>query len=620
MEELPKHIKDANVPCVPLKLGNKEHTYQLFRILLHVVVPGTMLGPRASAVLAALAIKMGIKPLHEAATNLMVKWKANWNNLDNPETWNASCLSLLLDADRLSRQNQKVELLEDADRRLFDKLVAYKLAEANLLTTLTAKVGWTPDKSSMALGPMVVCRSCEYPRSVTVMADRSSGICGLCAAQDYDSVKQKEAWTHRHVSKDDSEETSATWVECSARDCRAQYVVYNTAQLRVRPKCHYCREKREAPVVECTKCLNRILWPKEYRTQAMRDNAYAFKCVSCSNGRQSIVDVETSAQALIKENGDAWLLENQGGVLQEPFSKRSLFHVASTVTPGVFLENVNILPKRRQDQQLVIKGKLVRNGTEIRDQLRSWIDKRRAEKVPCSLCFSDFHRSNLRAACGRHGCDQAICEACLKSWYGANSPGHIINPATLTCPFCRRAPAAKTLASYGMGIHAVGNLAKAFDERGTWIYAWCLSCSNARQHLERSCARGAPPEIDDFVCESCVDAELERARLLEETARLDLAEARRMNWEMAQGLEAQLREAARKRVALTRSAKKCPKCNVPTEKTSGCDHLTCYCGAHWCWTCGKEFDVRVIYEHMNREHGGFYGDGEDEEDDYVDYL
>ena len=607
--DLPAHVNGSAVALIPVSLGTQAHHHQLFRILLHAIVPGTMLGPRASAVLAALSIKMGIKPLHTPASELMLRWKPKWNNLENPETWNTSCLSLLIDADNAHQQSDRVKLLRDDDRRLFDKLVAYKLAEANLQTTLVAKVGWTPDKTSIPIGPVVQCRACAYPRSITIMAEKSGGICGLCAASDYPSVTVKEKYAHSHVNKDDTNDTPAVWVECSTRECRAQYVVYNVTELRVRPKCYYCRQHEQAQTVECGTCLNRVIWPKEFWTSEMRmDGSTSYHCISCTTGRKSIVEVETSAHALIKENGDSWLLENKNAAIQEPFSKRSLFHVASTVGTDKFPNDVSILPEVAATQELRVKGKLVRNFTEVRSELGSWIDRRRAETVPCSLCFSDFHRSKLRAACGRHGCDQHICEGCLKSWYGTNSPGHIINPATLTCPFCRRAPAAKTLANYGMGIHAVGNLANAVKERGSWIYAWCLSCSRAQQYLERSCANGAPQEIDDFICEPCIDAEMERARLAEEIARLELAEARRMNWEATAGVEQRLREAAKVRAALSRPAKDCPGCGVPTEKTSGCDHLTCYCGVHWCWCCGKAFDVSKIYDHMNRAHGGFYGD------------
>jgi len=36
--------------------------------------------------------------------------------------------------------------------------------------------------------------------------------------------------------------------------------------------------------------------------------------------------------------------------------------------------------------------------------------------------------------------------------------------------------------------------------------------------------------------------------------------------------------------------KPCPRCKIPTEKVSGCNHMSCKCKVEWCWVCGKELD------------------------------
>jgi len=38
---------------------------------------------------------------------------------------------------------------------------------------------------------------------------------------------------------------------------------------------------------------------------------------------------------------------------------------------------------------------------------------------------------------------------------------------------------------------------------------------------------------------------------------------------------------------LKKISKNCPRCNMPVEKDGGCDHMTCKCGADWCWVCGR---------------------------------
>lgn len=636
--ELPAHIAattDEVVPKIPLALAEKKHNRKFWKILLHIVVPGTKLATRPAGLLAALAIKMGVRPLYEVAAQEMMALRDRWDDLEVPETWNASCLSLLLDADKAYHESVSgsangedsrtpLRLLKKEDRKLFECLVSYKLAEANLLTTLTARIGWTPEKAVLPVGPLVICRSCDFPRSVTVMA--AHGICGLCKATDYDSKAQKMELLAYRVTKDDTEASDATWVECNLRSCRAQYVVYGINRLNIKPKCHYCREQASlspskrsdnpAPWIECKKCLNRVIWPKEYR----KSTSKPFHCVACSTDRATIVNIETNADEVIKENGQAWLLRNQDQKILEPFNKRSLFHTISTAGTDDFCAKVELFPGLpAAASNLTIKGKLIRNIPEVKSQLQSWITRRATENVHCSLCFSMFRKERLRLACGRSGCAQRICEDCLSSWYGLNSAGHIINVAALGCPFCRRAPRAKTLAAYGMGIHAVGNLKAAVEEHGEWIHAWCRDCSQAKRLMERVCAAGAPPALTTFTCETCIDASYDAAAREADRVAAELA-ATRDAIRIAE-LAERLERANLKKEELGRNkAKPCPGCGALTEKISGCDHMECavpHCGCHWCWCCGDAFDSNEIYSHMETAHGGYYAGGHSEdEDDY----
>lgn len=65
------------------------------------------------------------------------------------------------------------------------------------------------------------------------------------------------------------------------------------------------------------------------------------------------------------------------------------------------------------------------------------------------------------------------------------------------------------------------------------------------------------------------------------------------------------RQEANERLKKEIGIKDCPKCKTPLEKTEGCNHMTCRCGAHICWVCLEIFgSSRACYEHMNREHGG----------------
>ncbi|KAI0691778.1 hypothetical protein BC835DRAFT_1528503 [Cytidiella melzeri] len=52
--------------------------------------------------------------------------------------------------------------------------------------------------------------------------------------------------------------------------------------------------------------------------------------------------------------------------------------------------------------------------------------------------------------------------------------------------------------------------------------------------------------------------------------------------------------------------KRCPQCNIHIEKTEGCNHMSCRCGAHICWICMGLFTRETIYQHMGNRHGGIY--------------
>jgi glutaredoxin len=453
------------------------------------------------------------------------------------------------------------------------------------------------------------------------------GKCGLCSATDYKNHEERQASIDTRVSMNDKQETNAAWVECSTRTCRAQYVVYHTEGLNVRPKCHYCRlqsskpdSKRSndpAPWLECEQCLSRVIFPQEYRHTI----STPFKCAACSYGHKTVVDIETTASSLSKENSTAWLLLNKKQKLKEPFGGASLFkHITQAGAEG-FCEEVILFPDVER-QKLFLNGKVIQNTPDVIAQLKSWVSGRRTESGTCSLCFSTLRKTDLNPACGRRGCGQSVCRDCLRGWYGLNAAGKIINTAALSCPFCRRTPTAKTLHGYGMGIHAVGDLQDAVKNSGEWVYAWCVDCARAKKYLERVCAAGAPAELNAWVCEGCEQireetAEREVAELEAEIARIE-AENRRLGYEermIAQTIQRarmSIKTQQRKRLI----TKECPKCKAMTERSSGCGHMTCICGTHWCWYCGyksRSGYADDIYSHMAEKHGGWFVNEEEYE-------
>ena len=75
-------------------------------------------------------------------------------------------------------------------------------------------------------------------------------------------------------------------------------------------------------------------------------------------------------------------------------------------------------------------------------------------------------------------------------------------------------------------------------------------------------------------------------------------------------------EALNNNWATMNGVKKCPSCQVWLEKTEGCNHMTCRCGAHICWNCMGVFPANEIYRHLGEVHGGaFDGDGQRQNED-----
>ncbi|BDD54445.1 hypothetical protein MPDQ_007536 [Monascus purpureus] len=586
--DMPEHLAmtgNEEIPKIPTILATDQFDHKFWEVLLHLVVPGTFLSARPAALLAALGLKLGIAPLFHAAERKMLSFRDKWNNIKTPENWNVSCLSLLLDADSayrsrleesgsLSQDGQAPAnlstLIKPSDRKLFEHLIAYRVLELNMDSQLTARIGWKPAKTSVPVGFLVTCRSCQYPRSVTIMGPNKQ--CGICLSTE---PEVREKVKHIRVSRDDTEATHAAWVECGVATCRAQYVVYNPEALKTNSKCHYCRNDNDrnhpnrAPWVECQRCLNRIIWPEEYRPFAFDQSS--FVCVHCVSGVETIQDMEITAKELCTENGPKWLIYDSRKPDTIPFINHSLFGTISAIGTDSFVSQMHIFPTA--DASLKLQGKPILNTLSLISNLKDRVSRRETARTHCSLCFSTFHPTALNPACGRRGCKQRICKDCLSSWYGLNEPGTIINTAALSCPFCRRLPSGRTLAKYGMGVYAVGNLVDAVRDKGTWIYAWCETCSFARQFMERVCARGTPTDVSNWTCEIC------------------RAEQERLDNRRVQGI------------------KPCPGCGTMTEKISGCGHIQCTvegCKKHWCYFCGNAFDSDSIYVHMNRVHNGIY--------------
>ncbi|KAF7973109.1 hypothetical protein HWV62_16222 [Athelia sp. TMB] len=168
---------------IPLTLS----PVQLFRILPHLVVPGTMYATRAASLTAILALSTGVLFLRGPAEALLTPIKGTWLNLDVPENISWDCAKLLLSA-------PKGMILNSEERRVFIAMRRYKNVEMNMEADIKIRLGWTPKKRRNVGDRRERCQRCHVRRSVTIMSGEHKGVCGCCIYAI--SVKKDPlAWT-----------------------------------------------------------------------------------------------------------------------------------------------------------------------------------------------------------------------------------------------------------------------------------------------------------------------------------------------------------------------------------------------------------------------------------------
>ncbi|KAH7100978.1 hypothetical protein BKA62DRAFT_704695 [Auriculariales sp. MPI-PUGE-AT-0066] len=597
--------------AIPLGLPPRK----IFRLLPHLVVPGTLYSSRASSVMAILALTVGVPFLEQPATAVAEFTKGTWLDLERPETLSWDCATFLL-------ASPDPNLCLNADERAtYEAMRRYRMLELNLDATLDARIPWTPDKASGVGDIKAECVHCGLSRSFTMLND--DGACGYCF-----NVQEGKAEQGPTVEEYPTcEANQSCWVECALRTCRAQYVVEKPQALNVRPKCWYCRNNKACPWLECTKCTNRIIVPEKFRPEG----GQAFVCPACTTGTHPVIeDTETTARALMAENGLEWL-----GVSDKrpeaTFKGFTAFKLYQAHGKEFFLDATKLPEQAIAGQtpapvalKLTLREKSIMNAPQLLAHLDERVGRGEVARITCTLCFEDFKPERVGPACGRTGCAQRACKPCLDEWYGGNMPGTLLNTRQLGCPFCNRVPAPKIVLRTNPQVGGLKGIKEAMGDRA-WFYAWCGQCSTARQCVERVCTEGGRlPDIKDFVCHQCEEDNTQAVERVERERReLEAVIAQFEDDELA----ADQVEAARQRlvelggaIARKRRAgpamRECPntECGVMVQKEFGCDHITCQCGTHWCWVCGKMFEEYEIYGHLNDAHGGWFADPDDGDD------
>ena len=213
------------------------------------------------------------------------------------------------------------------------------------------------------------------------------------------------------------------------------------------------------------------------------------------------------------------------------------------------------------------------------------IDREKDEKVTCPICFDEVsHPEQL-------GCGHIYCSGCLRLYLASA-------PETKTFPLlclgdetACKIPLSLPLIRRFMTPQAFQALVEAafcsyLDQHSQELkYCTTPDCQQIYRH-SREARILQCPSCFSSICSACNEAH-EGMTCKERRDQKDSSLQDRLfnEWANQNGI-------------------RCPNCQAVVEKISGCNHLTCRCGAHLCWRCGQIFEAGQIYNHLNTAHGG----------------
>ena len=554
---------------LPLELSNEN----IFALLPHLLFSGTKFSLRGSLIVATLCLD--IKPLKGKADEFLMKHRGKWldfklTETHNPvvgENWSVgiflSIYSRLVDT----------EYLTEEENEFIKPLLSIVKTRSKFYGTIDSTVdvllARDPELNNLRHDHKSVCKVCDQYRSDTVMIN------GVCA-RDVDDCDcgytPCKCWGGAFK---DNNPNQSHMVKC--RSCGINYSIIGVNTLNVVPKCYYCRFAQPLDKVECEICLRSFPNP----SKKVYENGYT--CRQCDENPQAgfedkvitirdLLSVEKSSEiyemfSIPKAHKDTTL--NQ--------FKRKIYDMLSVDiklydTPEDSIgSGILFMPD----------GRKVINVKEVTKKIIELRDTDHEET--CTLCYMDYPSRKMSFSCGC--CNNRMCLDCIKEWYGKSQSGKLICKSYLECPFCKRTPKYKIWIQAGKYLR---QLNKRTDWDPTYWHAWCRRCNRITNAVLKECAGGVPP-LDDFQCEECT-----------EEIRINL-----------------LNSAIDYKVPTM----KCPGCGVDVEKISGCDHITCTCGQHFCFRCGEGFDTGdATYQHMyNNCDGGnglYAGDNYYNDDDY----
>ncbi|KAK7446350.1 hypothetical protein VKT23_014556 [Stygiomarasmius scandens] len=240
----------------------------------------------------------------------------------------------------------------------------------------------------------------------------------------------------------------------------------------------------------------------------------------------------------------------------------------------------------------------IRGGEDARHLLRKLIDESllntttnfsNTSESSCPVCLMEVSNPV------RLGCGHEYCTACIRHFFTAD-----IKNFPIVCVAedgnCLRPVALPMIQKFLTPSQFSALLETAFTvhiEKNPQLYRYCKTpdCKQIYRWDSSTTATARQcPSCLASVCLKCHEEGHDGMSCEERRVQTDPAEQERLNAAWARGA----------------GVKRCPQCQVWIEKTEGCNHMSCKCGAHICWVCMGTFTAGTIYDHMSQAHGGFY--------------
>lgn len=548
-DEMDRKGRPLPLKYIPLSLPNK----QFFGTLPHLTAPGTLFTMRQSLIMAALAFITNNTILEKRAEEHLQYNKGKWIDTSNADNYAGGFINLMLKVPEFLT-NEEIEFLKFYQR-------VYGLV-INGTTDITVELPFAPYKK-VCYDYKKRCDGCGHKRSFTLLTRVETEndlmvnyVCGLCLSDP------------SYMAAEPKDEDHSYYLEC--KSCLCHYALVNVDRMNVTPKCHGCRHGIKQPSVQCIKCFNSYVDP----AKLFRDVSNSFVCPQCNvNPKLSIDEIKVPFKDIYNQNQPI-LYSCMGFEMPTDiniFAGHSLFAIKDGIKK---CEQIDL-----NSAILKFNRKTVINTHCVLQEMLKWINSGVAEQSYCTICFNEFYKNNLRKVCGRKLCRSLACDECLKSWYGVNKPGDLLQINSLTCPFCKQYPSYSILSTYNKEVCAMVQTTKTFDIN--WWYGWCLTCFQPKKIIERECSRDAPQLNRKFICEDC------------------------------------------NKCTKPDDSKQCPNkgCQIAIIKNGGCNHMECTaCKKHFCWICADmAYSTSAeTYDHLYKAHGGAFGyNADDDDQEYV---